>query len=71
MALDADEGAMGPRVRTLSSPLATMRNADAIFRLPVSHLGYDQRCRVGTAEVFGHDVAAAVKPEEFGESTIE
>jgi len=41
-----------------------------LFPVAVSHLGYEQRCCMGTAD-FRHDVPAAVKPEEFGESTIE
>jgi hypothetical protein len=39
-----------------------------LFRSPVSHFGCDN----GAVWVpLGHDVPAVVKPEEFGESTIE
>jgi hypothetical protein len=83
MALDADE-LQYARVRTLSSPLvmlalridqraAMQLHSRTATLFPVAGIafGYDQRCRMGTAEViFGHDVPGAVKPEEFGESTI-
>jgi hypothetical protein len=57
---------------TLSSRLAAMQlhnRMATLFPVAVSHLGYEQRCRMGTAD-FGHDVPAAVEREEFGESTI-
>jgi hypothetical protein len=71
MALDADERAIGPRVRTPSSPLAAMRNADTISGNRYRIWGMTGRVVWVPLRFFGHNVAAAVKPEEFGESTIE